>query len=775
MGANEFWIYNFTPIVGLLFLYLIIFRSKTLARRTRLCFYEIFCVEVIELSCYNIELYLSDLPTYTLWRGVMSAVGYTARPTLLLLAFKMLLPEKRRPLQSAVLYAPTVVSAVAGFSVFFSDLVYSYDAANVFHRGPLGFVFIAMLLVYMAMIAFTVGACRESRGRIDSFVLGLVIAYTIGATVAESYFDTGSITRTAIVFATIFFFYLIQTSALEEALAAARESDALKRALRETEQARRALEENRSITQALGEHYLAIFLLDLERDQVRQIKADPVYRNAAVAANIWDGMTLEEAKTFFTDSYVVGPEREDILRDFEASRLRKRLAEGDSIVKRYHLCFDGEHATAVEYQVIKMSEDDLDHIIVALRDVEEQEQEERGRREALLQAKLAAERANAAKSSFLSRMSHDIRTPLNGIIGLLEINRTHADDQRLIAENQEKMRLAADHLLSLINDVLEMSKLDQDSIELGREVCDLGQICAATASMLVARAAERGVTMKLGAQEIRETLVYTSPLHLRQVLLNIYGNCIKYNRPGGSVSTTLECVDCDDQRVVYRWTIMDTGIGMSEEYLGRIFEPFSQEGSDSDARTHYQGTGLGMSIVKKILDKMGGTIEVSSEKGVGSTFMVTIPFELAVEAEAPAAGERGGAAADKASIDGVKIMLVEDNDLNAEIATTLLEDRGAEVLAVPDGEQAVRLFDASPAGTFDVILMDVMMPKMNGYEATRAIRGLSREDAATVPIVAMTANAFKEDEERCYAAGATAFLPKPIDIDQLAATLARLS
>ena len=773
MGVNEFWIYNFTPIVGLLFLFLIIFRSQTLARRTRLSFYELFCFEVIELSCYNIESCLSNLPTYTLGRGLMSAVGYTVRPILLLLALKMLLPGKRKAVQNAVLYAPTVVSAIAGFSVFFSDLVYSYDASNTFHRGPLGFVFIAMLLVYMAMIAFTVGACRESRGRIDSFVLWLIIAYTICATVAESYFDTGSITRTAIVFATIFFFYLIQTSALEEALSVARESDALKRALRETEQARRALEENRSITQALGEHYLAIFLLDLEREQVREIKTDLAYRSPDVAATIWEDMTLEEAKGFFTSAYVVEPEREGILRDFEVPCLRRQLAEGDSIVKRYHLCFDGEHAIAVEYQIIKMSAHDLDHIIVALRDVEEQEQEERRRRETLLQAKLAAERANAAKSSFLSRMSHDIRTPLNGIIGLLEINRTHADDQRLIAENQEKMRLAADHLLSLINDVLEMSKLDQDSIELGHEVCDLGQICLGTSSMLVARAAECGVTMKLGSQEIRETLVYTSPLHLRQVLLNIYGNCIKYNRPGGSVSTMLECVARDDQWVVYRWTISDTGIGMSEEYLERIFEPFSQEGSDSDARTHYQGTGLGMSIVKKIIDKMGGSIEVSSEKGVGSTFVVTIPFELAGETEA-AAGDLAVAAVGEASIAGVKVMLVEDNDLNAEIAATLLQDRGAEVVTVPDGEAAVRLFGESPAGTFDVILMDVMMPKMNGYEATRAIRELSREDAATVPIVAMTANAFKEDEERCYAAGATAFLPKPIDIDRLAATLARL-
>ncbi len=774
MGVNEFWIYNFTPIVGLLFLFLIIFRSKTLACRTRLCFYEIFCVEVIELSCYNIESYLSNLPVYTLERGLMSAIGYTVRPILLLLALKMLLPAKRTPLQSAVLYAPTVASAFAAFSVFFSDLVYSYDAGNTFHRGPLGFVFIGLLLVYMVMIAIAVGVCRESRGRIDSLVLWLIIAYTISATVAESYFDTGSITRTAIVFATIFFFYLIQTSALEDALAAARENDALKRALRETEQARRALEENRSITQALGEHYLAIFLLDLEHGQVREIKTDLSYRSAGVAASFDEDMSLEETKAFFTNAYVVESEREEILRDFETSRVRRHLAEGDSIVKRYHLCFDGEHVIAVEYQVIKMNERDLDHIIVALRDVDEQEREERARRETLLQAKLAAERANAAKSAFLSRMSHDIRTPLNGIIGLLEINRTHADDQRLIAENQEKMSLAADHLLSLINDVLEMSKLDQDNIELVREPCDLGQICEAASAMVLARAAEQGVTLRLETPEIAETYVYTSPLHLRQVLLNIYGNCIKYNRPGGSVTTTVECVEHDERRVVYRWVISDTGVGMSQEFLERIFEPFAQEGSDSDARTHYQGTGLGMSIVKRIVDKMDGSIEVSSEKGIGSTFVVTIPFELAEGAEAPATGERGDGAADEASIAGLNVLLVEDNDLNAEIASVLIQDRGAVVVTASDGEAAVRLFAESSTGAFDAILMDVMMPKMNGLEATRVIRGLERADAATVPIVAMTANAFKEDEERCLDAGATAFLPKPIDIERLVATLARL-
>ena len=769
MNANAFWLYNFTPIVGLLFLFLIIYRSRTLEQRTRKLFYVVFFIEFVELICYNVDSALSVLPTFTYARCLTSALGYMARPTILLLAILVFLPAAgRKPRQTAVLYAPFAVSVLAAFSVFFTDVVYSFDASNHYHRGPLGFVFIACLVIYMVMLVFVVTRCHGTHRRIDVMVLGLIIAFTVGATIAESYFDAGNLTQSNIVYATIFFFYLIQTSALEEALTAERENASLKQALQEAESARRALVENRSITQALGEHYLAIFHIDLVDDTIEVVKIDPEYDLSGISRLIESSGSYGNVLRMYTDTYVVASEREQIMHDYSPAVLKQGLAQNPSLFKRYHLCF-GDKVVAVEYQAIKMSDDEPDNVIVALRDVEQQEREERERNEALLQAKAAAESANAAKSDFLSRMSHDIRTPLNGIIGLLEINREHADDQRLVAENQEKMCVAANHLLSLINDVLEMSKLDQDNVTLAYEPCDLKEICTSTATMLLARATEQGVTLKLGPQDVHECNVYTSPLHLRQILLNIYGNCIKYNRPGGSVTTALDCLSDDGQRVVYRWTISDTGIGMSEEFVEHLFEPFAQEGSDSDARTHYQGTGLGMSIVKRLLDKMGGSIDVASEKGVGSTFVITIPFDVAPEAEDVAEQDEV-----EGSIAGLTLMLVEDNELNAEIATTLIQDRGAKVVPVPDGEAAVRLFSESPSGTYDAILMDVMMPKMNGYEATAAIRALARDDAATVPIVAMTANAFKEDEQRCLAAGMNAFVPKPMEIDQLVSTVSRV-
>ena len=385
----------------------------------------------------------------------------------------------------------------------------------------------------------------------------------------------------------------------------------------------------------------------------------------------------------------------------------------------------------------------------------------------LKEAALAAEKANSAKSMFLSRMSHDIRTPLNGIIGLLNIDEAHFDDSELVRENHKKMLVSANHLLSLINDVLQVSKLEDGRIELVREPIDLMQLSHDVGTIISARAADAGVTLKIGAQEIPEPYVYGSPLHMRQLFLNIYGNCIKYNHVGGKVTTTLKCMGSGNGRVNYRWTISDTGIGMSGEFLQHIFEPFSQESSDS--RSVYMGTGLGMTIVKSLVDKMGGFIEVDSEPGKGSTFIITLPFDIA-EKPAVVAEESGAGGAD---IRGVKLLLAEDNDLNADIAELLLSDAGAEVTLVRDGKQAVDKFMSEPAGTFDAILMDIMMPVMDGLTATRAIRELERPDAETIPIIAMTANAFAEDAKKCLEAGMNAHLAKPLDIDKVIAAIAK--
>ena len=370
-------------------------------------------------------------------------------------------------------------------------------------------------------------------------------------------------------------------------------------------------------------------------------------------------------------------------------------------------------------------------------------------------------KANKSKSDFLSRMSHDMRTPLNGIIGLLKIAEKHFDDRELVLENFRKMQVAADYLLSLINDILQMSKIEDGNVPLTQEIINFEELSQDVLTIIEQRAKDRGIQMQFRAKKegLRYPFIYGSPVHLRQIFLNIYGNCIKYNRIGGKITTMLDYAEAVDGITTYEWTITDTGIGMSKEYQEHIFDPFSQE--REDARSTQQGIGLGMAIVKGLIEKMGGTIEVKSEEGVGSTFIIRIPFKLA---PAPETVKKTAAQMD---ISGLNLLLVEDNELNAEIAETLLSDEGANLTVAEDGLQAVRMFQEKPEGYFDAILMDIMMPVMDGLTATKTIRSLKRPDAETIPIIAMTANAFREDKEKCLAAGMNAHLAKPIKIENV--------
>lgn len=377
-----------------------------------------------------------------------------------------------------------------------------------------------------------------------------------------------------------------------------------------------------------------------------------------------------------------------------------------------------------------------------------------------------AESANKAKSLFLANMSHDIRTPLNGIVGLMKIIETHIDDKELVRKNFEEMDIAADHLISLVNDVLQMSRIEDGIENIIAEPTNIADVFREITVITEENARAKNIKWKWnGNKEFAYPYIMASPLHLRQIFLNIYGNSVKFTNAGGTISTTQECVSLETDKVIYRWIISDTGIGMSKEFQTHIFEPFAQE--KNDARSRFEGTGLGMPITKHLVERVGGTISVSSEVGRGTTFTVELPFEIAPNPIAKEAMEQK----QTRNICGLHILLAEDNELNAEIAEVLLREQGAEVSVASDGKQAFEIFRSNPAGTFDVILMDIMMPVMDGYEATKAIRDLSREDAKKIPIIAVTANAFAEDRQKVLDAGLNDHIAKPIDMGTLTETL----
>lgn len=383
----------------------------------------------------------------------------------------------------------------------------------------------------------------------------------------------------------------------------------------------------------------------------------------------------------------------------------------------------------------------------------------------LVQKTIALEsekKANAAKTQFLSRMSHDIRTPLNGIIGLLQIDEKHADDLQMINANRKKVKVAANHLLSLINDILELNKLNSHEVTLAEEVFDAQKVLDEVITISEIKAKEANVTLESNISNcaLKYPYLYGSPLHVQQIFLNIISNAIKYNRYNGKVTCTLQEDAQDNNTVMHTITVTDTGVGMNQSFIASIFEPFTQE--KQDARSVYQGTGLGMAIVKNLVDRMNGTISIDSHVNQGTTVTICLQYRIA---EKPIVHEETKHIS--YHLEDLHILLAEDNELNREIATFILKDEGVHVTEAKDGREAVATYEKMPAGTFDLILMDVMMPHLNGYEAAKQIRNSHKQDAKTIPIFAMTANAFMEDKQKCYEAGMNEHIAKPLDVNAL--------
>ena len=390
----------------------------------------------------------------------------------------------------------------------------------------------------------------------------------------------------------------------------------------------------------------------------------------------------------------------------------------------------------------------------------------------LQRAYAQANLANRSKSKFLARMSHDIRTPINGILGLLEMSDRYAEDVERLKENREKEKTAVKQLLLLINDVLDMSKLESGETQLTEEPFNVNELVEHCMKIVYAQAEEYHIQITNCTPEgLEEPYVVGSYTHVSQILTNILSNAVKYNKRGGSIMVDTREIFRDSEKISIRFTIADTGIGMSEEFQQKMFEPFTQE--NEEVKGKYTGTGLGMSIVKRLIDKMNGSIEVHSKKDRGTSFAVTIPFKIDSKQQEEVPEE----SAEPAEIHGKKLLLVEDNELNQEIAHFLLTEAGATVDIAWNGKEAVEAVTKaeSEGQQYDAVLMDIMMPVMNGYEATKAIRSMEKEnsDDSHMPIIAMTANAFVEDAARCREAGMDAHVAKPLDINRIITVIDR--
>ncbi len=544
------------------------------------------------------------------------------------------------------------------------------------------------------------------------------------------------------------------------------------------EQLKQSIVENENYAEALLQTANAVYTVDLTND-----KLENVYYHEAAFKVENDIQTPCSYSDYCNkrSRYVT----EDTLENYRivdsSFKLLKRFATGaKQVTVEYCETMGKENKPVWLQKTVLMSRDmvydantdkesSVVHGIVLFKntsDFHEKEQQEKAR---LQMAYEEADSENRAKTEFMNRMSHDIRTPINGIMGMVDIIRKNRDDREKVDDSLDKIQLSTRHLLELVSDVLDMSKLEAGMFEIHEDAFDMNELMDEVAALVDAQLVESGITHCKHRSNIQHTALKGSSLQLRRIMVNLLSNAIKYNKSNGTIDTYAEELSCDGTTVWYEFKIVDTGIGMSEEFIKeQLFKPFTQE--KNDARTLYRGTGLGMSIVKALLDKMGGSIEVESQLGEGSTFTFRLPFKVdenAIETkkEEQSSGEQ--------KLEGKQILLVEDNEINMEIAEFYLKELGIVVDKAWNGKEAIDKFEESAPGTYDLILMDIMMPVMGGREAARRIRTLERPDAETVRIYAMTAQVSSESVHKCLASGMNGHIAKPIDESKLREILTR--
>ncbi|MCM1192116.1 MAG: ATP-binding protein [Butyrivibrio sp.] len=528
--------------------------------------------------------------------------------------------------------------------------------------------------------------------------------------------------------------------------------------VRVVEDARRRESE---LLNALTRGYDRIIYVDMNQGRYRVIKSDRDDLDEQVCGTLEE---LEELLRRYGQEYI-NPQ------DHSFAEMLNKLnifanpgKKGGNYQATYRARMDGEYQW-VQFQAFYGGAMKLEtgHVILAFRVVDEEKKRELDTNRLLSDSLARAEEAGRVKNQFLSRMSHDLRTPINGIVGMLEIAKKSKNNPEKIEECLKKISISCDNLMSLVQDVLDMNNLESGGLELMEETFHLPSFLSEELVNIADRAEKGGLTYAFIPGDFPHPNVTGSPKHVLQIFEHILDNAIKYNKPNGSIILSGREASGNDRMATYEFVVEDTGIGMEPEFARHIFEPFEQE--HNEARTEYRGTGLGMSIVKRLVDRMNGTIAVESRPGEGTKVIFTIPFKVCQETAAPEA--------ENINLAGLRVLLVEDNELNLEIAKFLLEDAGMTVLCATNGQEAIDVFQQTEVNAIDVILMDIMMPVMDGLEAVKRIRRLDRADAETVPIIALSANVMDADIKKTKMAGMDEHLSKPINTSLLLGAIAK--
>lgn len=538
-----------------------------------------------------------------------------------------------------------------------------------------------------------------------------------------------------------------------------------------------AREESRrraKVIEGLSAGFSSIYLLDLEAGTMRSYRQQrEIFRNIAEELGFADGETgWQDLLSVYADRYIVEEDRDFYRKEIARERIRERLAVEPSYTVNYR-CRDGAEKTSyMEMSIVRIDEGGLSHhAVMGYRDTTGQvmrvqkELAERMNMETELERE---KHANEVKASFLFNISHDIRTPMNAIMGFTELAKRHIGDEERLREYLDKVSDANRHMMTLIDDLLEMSRIDYGRIDLKSDPCHLTEQMGLVLDMFRPQMKEKGISFE-EMSDLPTPEVYMDASRFRRIMGNLISNAVKFTPAGGKITVTAKQNHVSATGYArFKFTVEDTGVGMTEEFMRRMYETFERE--ESSTRTGYLGTGLGLSITKSLLDIMGGSISVKSKKGEGTAFRVDLPLKLVrwgkkEESARDAADLPSKAAGDR------RILLVEDIDVNRLLAETILKDSGFLVESVSDGSDAVEAVKNHPVWYYDLVLMDIQMPVMNGYEATRAIRALGREDTSHLPIIALSANAREEDKRMSMESGMNSHVAKPFDIARLISTV----